>query len=28
VIAREGGSDHPGLTRWWRPTHHEIGKGI
>ncbi len=27
VIAREGGSDHPGLTRWWRPAHHEIGKG-
>jgi class 3 adenylate cyclase len=26
VIAREGGSDHPGLTRWWRPWHHEIGK--
>ncbi len=26
VIAREGGSDHPGLTRWWRPAHHEIGK--
>ena len=28
VIAREGGSDHPGLTRWWRPAHHEIGKGV
>ena len=28
VIAREGGSDHPGLTRWWRPSHHEIGKGV
>lgn len=27
VVAREGGSDHPGLTRWWRPWHHEIGKG-
>jgi class 3 adenylate cyclase len=26
VIAREGGSDHPGLTRWWRPVHHVIGK--
>jgi class 3 adenylate cyclase len=26
VIARAGGSDHPGLTRWWRPWHHEIGK--
>jgi class 3 adenylate cyclase len=26
VIAREGGSDHPGLTRWWRPWHHQIGK--
>jgi class 3 adenylate cyclase len=26
VIAREGGSDHPGLTRWWRPNHHVIGK--
>jgi class 3 adenylate cyclase len=26
VIAREGGSDHPGLTRWWRPWHHVIGK--
>ncbi len=26
VTAREGGSDHPGLTRWWRPTHHEVGK--
>lgn len=26
IIAREGGSDHPGLTRWWRPSHHEIGK--
>jgi hypothetical protein len=26
VVAREGGSDHPALTRWWRPWHHEIGK--
>jgi class 3 adenylate cyclase len=26
VSAREGGSDHAGLTRWWRPWHHEIGK--
>ncbi len=26
VIAREGGSDHTGLTRWWRPWHHQIGK--
>jgi class 3 adenylate cyclase len=26
VTAREGGSDHPGLTRWWRPWHHVIGK--
>ena len=26
VTAREGGTDHPGLTRWWRPWHHEIGK--
>jgi class 3 adenylate cyclase len=26
VTAREGGSDHPGLTRWWRPWHHRIGK--
>ena len=26
VIAREGGSDHAGLTRWWRPWHHLIGK--
>lgn len=26
VTAREGGSDHAGLTRWWRPWHHEIGK--
>ncbi len=27
VIAREGGSDHVGLTRWWRPWHHLVGKG-
>jgi hypothetical protein len=26
LIAREGGSDHAGLTRWWRPTHHLVGK--
>jgi hypothetical protein len=26
AIAREGGSDHAGLTRWWRPWHHLIGK--
>jgi class 3 adenylate cyclase len=26
VIAREGGSDHVSLTRWWRPWHHLIGK--
>ena len=26
VSAREGGSDHPGLTSWWRPWHHQIGK--
>jgi hypothetical protein len=26
VTAREGGSDHSGLTRWWRPWHHVIGK--
>lgn len=26
VIARERGSDHVGLTRWWRPWHHLIGK--
>jgi hypothetical protein len=25
-IAREGGSDHASLTRWWRPWHHRIGK--
>jgi hypothetical protein len=27
AIAREGGIDHAALTRWWRPWHHEIGKG-
>jgi class 3 adenylate cyclase len=26
IIAREGGSDHVILTRWWRPWHHLIGK--
>jgi class 3 adenylate cyclase len=26
VVAREGGSDHAGLTHWWRPWHHKIGK--
>jgi class 3 adenylate cyclase len=26
IVAREGGSDHAGLTRWWRPWHHRIGK--
>ena len=26
VRARESGSDHAGLTRWWRPWHHLIGK--
>ena len=26
AIAREGGSDHAALTRWWRPWHHRIGK--
>jgi class 3 adenylate cyclase len=26
AIAREGGSDHAGLTRWWRPWHHVVGK--
>jgi hypothetical protein len=25
VTAREGGSDHVSLTRWWRPWHHLIG---
>jgi len=28
VIAREGGSDHAGLTRWWRPWHHVLGKAV
>ncbi|HEY1358840.1 MAG TPA: adenylate/guanylate cyclase domain-containing protein [Thermoleophilaceae bacterium] len=26
AIARESGSDHATLTRWWRPWHHRIGK--
>jgi class 3 adenylate cyclase len=26
MMAREGGSDHAGLARWWRPWHHLIGK--
>ncbi len=26
AMARESGSDHAGLTRWWRPWHHRIGK--
>jgi class 3 adenylate cyclase len=26
LIAREGGSDHAGLTGWWRPWHHLVGK--
>jgi class 3 adenylate cyclase len=26
VTARESGSDHPGLTAWWKPWHHLIGK--
>jgi class 3 adenylate cyclase len=26
AIARESGSDHAGLTHWWRPWHHKIGK--
>ena len=26
ITAREGGSDHVSLTRWWRPWHHLIGK--
>jgi hypothetical protein len=26
AIARESGSDHASLTRWWRPWHHRIGK--
>ncbi len=25
-IARESGSDHAGLFRWWNPWHHRIGK--
>jgi hypothetical protein len=27
VVAREGGIDHAGLTHWWRPWHHQIGRG-
>lgn len=26
VTARESGSDHAGLTGWWRPLHHLVGK--
>ena len=26
ITAREGGSDHAGLTDWWSPWHHRIGK--
>jgi class 3 adenylate cyclase len=26
ATARESGSDHADLTRWWRPWHHSIGK--
>ena len=26
ITAREGGSDHVSLTRWWNPSHHVIGK--
>jgi serine/threonine protein kinase len=26
AVAREGGSDHPGLYGWWRFWHHRIGK--
>jgi class 3 adenylate cyclase len=26
MTAREGGSDHAGLTHWWVPAHHLIGK--
>lgn len=26
ATAREGGSDHVSLTRWWRPWHHLIGE--
>jgi hypothetical protein len=28
AIAREGGSDHPGLFGWWRYWHHRIGKAV
>jgi serine/threonine protein kinase len=27
-IAREGGSDHPGLYGWWRFWHHRLGKTL
>jgi serine/threonine protein kinase len=27
-IAREGGSDHPGLFGWWRFWHHRLGKTL
>jgi len=26
ITARESNSDHPGLTAWWKPQHHLIGK--
>ena len=26
ATARESGSDHAGLTRWWRPLHHLVGR--
>ncbi len=26
ATAREGGSDHAGLTSWWRPLHHLVGR--
>ena len=26
AIARESGTDHAGLTDWWNPWHHRIGK--
>ena len=28
AIAREGGSDHPGLYSWWRFWHHMLGKAL
>jgi class 3 adenylate cyclase len=28
AVARAGGSDHAGLTGWWRPWHHLVGKSI